>query len=59
MEFYGRCLATPSVKLSTETYTPPNFPPKFKWHALKSQKGYYGEVLAAFELIEVTYNSNP
>lgn len=55
MEFFGRCFASPLVKLSTETYTAPRFPPKFEWYTLKSQKNYDGALLAAFELIEVKY----
>ncbi|EFN77733.1 Otoferlin [Harpegnathos saltator] len=51
-EFCGRCIAVPLVKLATETYSPPEFPPKLEWHKFQSQKDCAGSVLAAFELIE-------
>lgn len=53
-EFCGRCIATPVVKLNSETYSPPNFPPTLQWYKFHSQRECSGEVLAAFELIEVT-----
>lgn len=56
-EFCGRCVAMPLVKLATETYSPPDFPPKLKWYKFQSQKDCTGSVLAAFELIEVSYPS--
>ncbi|XP_024871101.1 otoferlin-like [Temnothorax curvispinosus] len=52
-EFCGRCIAVPLVKLVTETYSPPDFPPKLEWYKFESQKDCTGSVLAAFELIEV------
>ncbi|XP_024943161.1 otoferlin [Cephus cinctus] len=52
LEFCGRCVATPIVKMTTETYSAPDFPPKLKWYKLYSQKTCTGEILAAFELIE-------
>ncbi|XP_071649969.1 otoferlin [Temnothorax longispinosus] len=54
-EFCGRCIAVPLVKLVTETYSPPDFPPKLEWYKFESQKDCTGSVLAAFELIEVSY----
>ncbi|XP_070528249.1 otoferlin [Cardiocondyla obscurior] len=51
-EFCGRCIVVPLVKLATETYSPPDFPPKLEWHKFQSQKDCTGSVLAAFELIE-------
>ncbi|XP_067216226.1 otoferlin-like isoform X2 [Linepithema humile] len=51
-EFCGRCIAVPLVKLATETYSPPDFPPKLKWYKFQSQRDCTGSVLAAFELIE-------
>lgn len=57
-EFCGRCIAVPLVKLATETYSPPDFPPKLEWHKFQSQKDCTGSVLAAFELIEVSYPSS-
>ncbi|XP_039312849.1 otoferlin [Solenopsis invicta] len=52
-EFCGRCIAVPLVKLATETYSPPDFPPKLEWYKFQSQKDCTGSVLAAFELMEV------
>ncbi|XP_015525108.1 otoferlin [Neodiprion lecontei] len=52
LEFNGRCIATPVVKLNTETYSPPEFPPQLKWFLFHNQKGENGAALAAFELIE-------
>ncbi|XP_033208643.1 otoferlin-like [Belonocnema kinseyi] len=52
-EFCGRCVATPVVKLNSETYSPPNFPPTLQWYKFHSQRECSGAVLAAFELIEV------
>ncbi|XP_011064503.1 PREDICTED: otoferlin-like [Acromyrmex echinatior] len=52
-EFCGKCIAVPLVKLTTETYSPPDFPPKLEWYKFQPQKDCTGSVLAAFELIEV------
>ncbi|KAG5335930.1 OTOF protein, partial [Acromyrmex charruanus] len=54
-EFCGKCIAVPLVKLTTETYSPPDFPPKLEWYKFQPQKDCTGSVLAAFELIEVSY----
>ncbi|KAI4482752.1 hypothetical protein M0804_008605 [Polistes exclamans] len=51
-EFCGRCIAVPLVKLSTETYSPPDFQPKLGWYRFQSGKNYTGSILAALELIE-------
>ncbi|XP_035743561.1 otoferlin-like [Vespa mandarinia] len=52
-EFCGRCIAVPLVKLSTETYSPPDFLPKLEWYRFQSRKDYTGSILAAFELVEM------
>ncbi|KAF7395677.1 hypothetical protein HZH68_009727 [Vespula germanica] len=52
-EFCGRCIAVPLVKLSTETYLPPDFLPKLEWYRFQSKKYYTGSILAAFELVEI------
>ncbi|XP_012058513.1 PREDICTED: otoferlin-like [Atta cephalotes] len=52
-EFCGKCIAVPLVKLTTETYSPPDFPPKLEWYKFQPQKDCTGSVLAAFELIEL------
>ncbi|KAI4503915.1 hypothetical protein M0802_001318 [Mischocyttarus mexicanus] len=51
-EFCGRCIAVPLVKLSTETYSSPDFQPKLRWYRFQSGKNYTGSILATFELIE-------
>lgn len=54
MDFCGRAVATPVVKLNTEPYSMPNYPPKLSWYKLTSHMDSYdSSVLAAFELIEV------
>ncbi|RLU20752.1 hypothetical protein DMN91_007365 [Ooceraea biroi] len=58
-EFCGRSIAVPLVKLAAETYSPPDFPPKLNWYKFQSQKDHTGSVLAAFELIEVSYRFFP
>ena len=54
LELYGRCVASPVVKLNTEKYSAPDFPPRLNWHELSGHPyNALGAVLAAFELIEV------
>lgn len=54
-EFCGKCIAVPLVKLAVETYSPPDFPPKLQWYEFQPRKDCTGSILAAFELIEVSY----
>lgn len=47
----------PLVKLNTETYSPPDFPAKLRWHRFagpNNDLGGSGACLAALELIEVS-----
>ncbi|XP_031785250.1 otoferlin isoform X4 [Nasonia vitripennis] len=65
LELYGRCVARPLVKLDTETHSPPDFPPKLRWHRFGHDDDNGNDdrrpaaddsgaaVLAAFELVEV------
>lgn len=52
-EFIGRALAKPHVKLSDETYSKPRFPPSLEWFAISRGTDHAGELLAAFELLEI------
>ena len=52
-EFIGRALAKPVVKLSNEKYEKPNFPPGLEWFDVFRATDKAGELLAAFELLQV------
>ncbi|ESO87490.1 hypothetical protein LOTGIDRAFT_63021, partial [Lottia gigantea] len=52
-EFIGRCLCKPVVKQSTEKYDPPKFPPRLEWWDITRGMDRAGELLAAFELLQV------
>ena len=52
-EFIGRALARPAVKASTERYDRPSFPPKLEWFDVCRGPDHAGELLAAFELLQV------
>ncbi|XP_065062327.1 otoferlin-like isoform X2 [Rhopilema esculentum] len=52
-EFIGRALARPIVKLATEKYDKPNFPPALEWFEIQRGDEKAGELLAAFELLHV------
>ena len=52
-EFIGRALAKPVVKASNEGYESPNFPPKLEWSYVYRGPDRAGELLAAFELLQV------
>ncbi len=53
-EFIGRALARPVVKASNERYEKPNFPPNLEWFDVHRGTDKAGELLAAFELLQVT-----
>ncbi|KAJ8683958.1 hypothetical protein QAD02_019750 [Eretmocerus hayati] len=58
LEFCGRCIDSPVVKLSKEAYKPPHFPPRLSWCRLEMQNKHVGvdfggAVLTALELIEI------
>ena len=58
-EFMGRAVTQPSVKLLNEPYARPDFPPSLQWIPLWRDEEDAGEILAAFELLEVTYTNPP
>jgi len=52
-EFIGRAIAKPVIKGSTEKYEKPNFPPQLEWFDVCRGPDMAGELLAAFELLQV------
>lgn len=56
-EFIGRALARPVVKLASEKYDKPNFPPALEWFEIQRGDEKAGELLAAFELLHVSFSS--
>ncbi|XP_061425557.1 otoferlin-like isoform X3 [Lethenteron reissneri] len=52
-EFIGRALAKPVVKISTEPYEPPRFPPMLDYYQIYRGPVTAGELLASFELLQV------
>ena len=52
-EFIGRALARPLVKLAHEKYEKPLFPPALEWFEIMRGEERAGELLAAFELLQV------
>nr|CAD7590206.1 unnamed protein product [Timema genevievae] len=53
-EFIGRTIARPHVKLLEETYSKPEFPPSLEWYELTRGPDHAGELLATFELLQLT-----
>ncbi|KXJ13200.1 Otoferlin [Exaiptasia diaphana] len=53
-EFIGRALARPIVKMACEPYEKPFFPPALEWFQICRGEENAGELLAAFELLQVT-----
>lgn len=53
-EFIGRALCKPVVKLSEEKYEGPRFPPTLEWWDIHRGPYKAGELLATFELLQVT-----
>ncbi|XP_076628524.1 otoferlin isoform X2 [Colletes latitarsis] len=51
-EYIGRAVARPHVKLASESYTPPEFPPSLEWYDVFRGAARAGELLAVFELLE-------
>ncbi|XP_076646228.1 otoferlin isoform X2 [Halictus rubicundus] len=51
-EYIGRAVARPHVKLASECYAPPEFPPCLEWHDVTRGVARAGELLAVFELLE-------
>lgn len=56
-EFIGRALARPIVKMACEPYEKPFFPPALEWFQIFRGEEKAGELLAAFELLQVKYSS--
>uniref|UniRef100_F6VBE4 C2 domain-containing protein n=1 Tax=Ciona intestinalis TaxID=7719 RepID=F6VBE4_CIOIN len=54
-EYIGRTIAKPVVKMSSERYEEPRFPPQLDWFQVYRGMTKAGEVLAAFELLQVMY----
>ena len=52
-EFIGRALARPIVKMACEPYEKPFFPPALEWFQIFRGEERAGELLAAFELLQV------
>lgn len=53
-DFIGQCLAQPVVKLLNDPYVKPNFPPVLQWYPVYRGVEQGGEILAAFELLQVS-----
>jgi len=51
-EYIGRAIARPHVKLASESYTPPQYPPSLEWYDVSRGASRAGELLAVFELLE-------
>lgn len=52
-EFIGRALVKPVVKLATERYVRPFFPPILQWFPVYRGETRAGEILGAFEMLQV------
>lgn len=52
-DFMGRTFAKPITKMSDEHYGPPRFPPQLEYYQIYRGNGTAGEMLAAFELLQV------
>lgn len=49
-------MARPVVKMSNESYDSPRFPPRLEWWDIYRGPDKAGELLAAFELLQVCSN---
>lgn len=54
----GRTFAKPVVKMADEHYGPPRFPPQLEYYQIYRGNCCAGEMLAAFELLQVLYLSD-
>lgn len=52
-EFIGRTFAKPLTKMVDEHYGPPRFPPQLEYYQIYRGNSTAGELLAAFELLQV------
>lgn len=57
-EFIGRAVAKPHVKLREDSYVKPRFPPSLEWFDITRGIDRAGELLAAFELLEIVSQSD-
>ncbi|KAM3603302.1 uncharacterized protein V6R79_020111 [Siganus canaliculatus] len=55
-EFIGRTFAKPTVKMCDEHYGPPRFPPQLEYYQVYRGNCTAGELLAAFELLQIPFN---
>lgn len=53
----GRTFAKPVVKMSDEEYCPPRFPPQLEYYQIYRGNSTAGDLLAAFELLQVIVSS--
>ncbi|XP_042359531.1 otoferlin [Plectropomus leopardus] len=56
-EFIGRTFAKPTIKMCDEHYGPPRFPPQLEYYQIYRGNCTAGELLAAFELLQIPFNS--
>ncbi|XP_074471834.1 otoferlin isoform X9 [Sebastes fasciatus] len=52
-EFIGRTFAKPTIKMCDEYYGPPRFPPQLEYYSVYRGNCTAGELLAAFELLQI------
>ncbi|XP_051264415.1 otoferlin isoform X8 [Dicentrarchus labrax] len=52
-EFIGRTFAKPTIKMCDEYYGPPRFPPQLEYYQVYRGNSTAGELLAAFELLQI------
>uniref|UniRef100_A0A3Q3K7P7 C2 domain-containing protein n=1 Tax=Monopterus albus TaxID=43700 RepID=A0A3Q3K7P7_MONAL len=55
-DFMGRTFAKPVVKMADEHYGPPRFPPQLEYYQVYRGNCTGGELLAAFELLQIGPN---
>ncbi|XP_061599324.1 otoferlin-like [Cololabis saira] len=55
-DFMGRTFAKPVVKMADEHYGPPRFPPQLEYYQIYRGNCAAGEMLAAFELLQIGPN---
>lgn len=49
----GRTFAKPLVKMADEAYCPPRYPPQLEYYQIYRGNATAGDLLAAFELLQV------
>lgn len=58
-DFMGRTFAKPLVKMADEAYCPPRFPAQLEYYQIYRGNATAGDLLAAFELLQVGPCSSP